>query len=119
MPFKSEADCAYFAGLFEGEGTICTGRFYYLDGQKKQRITPQIKLRIGMTDREPLERAARYLGGGRLAGPYGPYRKDSDKIFWILDIDSPPLVRATVRAIWDYLSPRRQAQLSEVLDVPI
>ena len=110
MPFKSGAECAYVAGLFEGEGTFHVARFYYIHGEKRPRRTPQFHLRIAMSDKEPLERVAAYLKGGYINGPYR-YGKAHFKQYWTLSIDSPPLVRAVIRAMWSYLSPRRQKQL--------
>jgi hypothetical protein len=109
MPFKS-SDIAYFAGLFEGEGTVFTNKFYWnKDGVKHVRKSPQTKIRIAMTDKEPLERIVNTIGG-RINGPYR-YGKENYKPFWILDIDSPTLVRELANLMAEYLSPRRKEQL--------
>lgn len=112
MPFKS-TDVAYLAGLYEGEGTVRVDRsFWTRQCVRRTRLTPQIKLRIGMTDREPLERLLATIGG-RINGPYVAEAKH--KPWWIWDLDSPPLVRVVVTAIYPLLSPRRQRQLDEAL----
>jgi hypothetical protein len=130
MPFRSE-DIAYFAVLFEGEGTVRTDRFYWdRNHNKKIRKTPQIKLRIAMTDYEPLLKLKLTLGG-RINGPYqsilfslpgfvsNPNKKgnkliENYKKYWTFDIDSPKLLKSIVPLIRPYLSPRRQKQLQEV-----
>lgn len=110
MPFKSE-DIAYFAGLFEGEGTVRVDGFYWVKGQRRIRRTPQVKIRIGMTDIEPLERVQQTIGG-RINGPYQD-KGHQWKPYYLLDIDSPKLMRELVPAIWPLLSPRRRAQFGE------
>lgn len=102
---------AYFAGLFEGEGTIRTDRYYWYKGKKKERKTHQIKLRIQMTDLEPLMRAQSIMGG-RIQGPYH-YKKENHKKYWAYDIDGNKNVKMVCGLIWGYLSPRRQEQLKE------
>jgi len=115
MPFKSE-DIAYFAGLFEGEGTVFIAKYYWLkDGKKRIRKTPQMKLRISMTDKEPLLRVQLSIGG-RINGPY-QYKKcknslEKYKQFWVLDFDSPLLVKEIIKNIAVYMSPRRLKQLN-------
>lgn len=109
MPFKSE-DIAYFCGLFEGEGTVAVARFYWLkDGKKRIRKTPQKKIRIAMTDKEPLLRVQLTIGG-RINGPY-KYKNDNFKQFWTFDIDSPILIKEIIPLMLPYLSPRRINQL--------
>lgn len=112
MPFKSE-DVAYAAGLFEGEGSVTVARsFYTRRGEKRTRKTPQVKLRVAMTDKEPVERFATIFGG-RVNGPY-KYQKSHYKQYWVADIDSPPKVKLAIEAMLPFLSPRRRGQL-EVL----
>ena len=89
MPFKSE-DVAWAAGLFEGEGTINTGKSYYVNGEKRARKTPQITIRIGMTDIEPLERFAAIFGGS-VTGPYKDKRKDWYKPYWFVSVNTTKL----------------------------
>lgn len=118
MPFKS-IDIAYLAGLYEGEGTLHVARYYWVNGEKRLRKTPQPKMRITMTDKEPLERVQKTIGG-RINGPYqykkGPESVEHYKQFWILEFDSPGFVREICSSIKKYLSPRRLSQLQEVYD---
>jgi len=56
----SEAEWAWVAGLFEGEGTV------FADGtQKTKRV-----LAIVMTDKDVIEHAAFVFGTGNVTGPY-------------------------------------------------
>lgn len=74
MALKSLTDIAWAAGLFEGEGTIVVGR------------RPQyIRVAVGMTDRDVVERLAEILGGTARSW-YPPRVKDSGRQrmwYWI------------------------------------
>ena len=108
MPFEDNM-IAYGAALFEGEGTIQVNRYHYAnDGIKKVRETPQVKIRINMTDLEPLQCMLDNFGG-RINGPYK--YKYNKKQFWVWDLDSPRIVANFLDAIADYLSPRRLEQI--------
>lgn len=102
-------DVAYLAGLFEGEGTVYT-ELHYWNGrhERRLRLTPQFKLRINMTDLEPLQRV-QVAFGGRMHGPYR-YGPAHHKPKWIWDADGK-LAHTIAAAIYPMLSPRRQAQI--------
>lgn len=111
----TDIEIAYAAGLFEGEGTTVVTRWYYPKGKTRQlRKTPQIKLRVGMTDLAPLHRLQLAFGGG-IYGPYGHKKKRKDggdlKIYWLWNLDSPPAVKAALTAMEPFLSPRRLEQV--------
>jgi hypothetical protein len=108
MPFKSE-DIAYFAGLFEGEGTVVIYKWYYKDGKRFPRTTPQMMIRIAMTDIEPLERIVKTIGG-YLNGPY--MNTKSTKPFICLSIDNHELLQELIPLVTPFLSPRRSKQLN-------
>lgn len=112
----SKVEIAYCAGLFEGEGSVHAVDYYYAKGEKRPRKTPQIKIQISMTDREPLERFQATFGG-RIHGPYMP--RLATKPQWAFMIDSPPLARKALRAMYPFLSPRRQQKIDEVLGTPV
>ena len=108
-------DIAYAAGLFEGEGTLRIDRYFRTrKGEKRVRITPQLKLRVCMTDEAPVRRFA-VIFNGRVHGPYqyskGVKSKEHYKPYWLADVDSPPMVSLAIREMWSFLSPRRQEQL--------
>jgi len=106
--YKPE-DVAYLAGLYEGEGTFWLERFYWVKGEKRVRQTPQPRLRIVMTDVEPLERIHLTFGGNL----HGPYRngKDEYKRVYIWSVQSQVKVKELKELMWPWLSPRRRKQL--------
>jgi hypothetical protein len=108
----SQINTAYCAGLFEGEGSVHVVDYYYANGEKRARKTPQIKIQMSMTDLEPLERFQGTFGG-RIQGPYMP--RLATKPQWMVVIDSPTQAIKTLRAMYPFLSPRRQSKVDEVL----
>ena len=82
---KSEADIAYIAGLFDGEGSI----YYARRPEKKKKhngdgyrtsISQRISMEITMTDRSVLEWVHEVLGCGTLVKkPRKGLRKDGTK----------------------------------------
>jgi hypothetical protein len=93
-------DWAWFAGLFEGEGTIgFTG-------------ANTVRLAIKMTDRDVLERAQRVAGGKVRRSP----RKNIPahwKPIWDWYIDRSDLVGPVLEKIEPYLLARRRGRLEE------
>lgn len=100
----TEAEIAWAAGLFEGEGTITTsgGR-------------PRLALK--MTDVEPVQRFAEIVGYGRLYGPYGnkaAERRDGHRrkrsFMWVATGEEG---RRVAEMLLDGLSQRRRDQVAE------
>jgi len=108
VPYKLE-DIAYLAGLYEAEGSFCVIRFYWEKGEKHPRQTPQPKIKIKMTDVEPLERLQSVFGGN-LQGPYKNGRDERRKPYYDWNLQSPPKVKELIELMWDWLSPRRRRQ---------
>jgi len=105
--YKPE-DVAYLAGLFEAEGNFYERHFYWRNGEKRLYKTPQPRIRINMTNVEPLQRL-RATFGGRLYGPYKNGKECYKPIFnW--NVASLPEVRELIELMWGWLSPRRQRQ---------
>ena len=113
MPQLRGTDVAYTAGLFEGEGCFFSTRHWYRNGQKFLRKTPQLGLRVGMTDLEPLLRMQTVWGGTI----NGPYHQENRKPKWVWNVYKFELVQAAIAAWWGYLSPRRQEQAEHILEV--
>jgi hypothetical protein len=96
---KSSLD--YVAGLYEGEGSVNVN-------------AGCIRIRVSMTDREPLERLHATCGGA-LRGPY-PQRKGKPMYVW--ELSGWTTVEAWFRGVSDLLSPRRVAQFTKALAAP-
>jgi hypothetical protein len=89
---------AWAAGLYEGEGSV----YGHKDGAR---------LSLSMTDREPVERFALYLG----AKVDGPYTREDYKPVWRVVIGSRRRIRAAFEAFRPWLSPRRIGQFEAAL----
>lgn len=70
---SSEAETAWAAGIFEGEGTICPKRGKGNDHRYWAAVI--------MTDQDVLERYAAIIGLGRLYGPYQPTNPKAQPIW--------------------------------------
>lgn len=94
----SPDDAAYAAGLFEGEGSVGSATGW--------------TVRVGMTDREPLDRMAAIFGG-RVTGPYR--QRGNRKPSWAWSIHGYDTVAAFFDLVAGRLSPRRLGQFGAVL----
>lgn len=95
-----ERDLLWLAGLLEGEGTFDAHRGRY----------PRI--RLGMTDRDVVGRAATLMGSGvRLTLRHAPKQPT-----WHTEI-SGPRAEAIMRAILPHMGARRSGRIAEVLSV--
>jgi len=65
-----EAQLAWAAGFFDGEGSI------------QLRRGTLLQLYVGQTDPRPLERFAAAVGVGKVNGPYGPYPRKGRANTW-------------------------------------
>jgi hypothetical protein len=102
----SEADIAWAAGLFEGEGAASPNNGYP-------------RLQMEMCDLDVLQRLQRVLGGN-INGPYQRTRvpQDSAAFKWASQprphyhwsINRRPLVELAVELMWPWLHERRRAQ---------
>jgi len=110
----SDAEIAYCAGLFEGEGCIV---FTKVMGGKDKRIPYFYPcLTIVMSDREPLERFQSVFPVFRISKPYLPPNGLNKKPLYTLRSSNHDAVRGAVEAMWPWLSPRRQGQIRTVFD---
>jgi hypothetical protein len=105
-------DRAYCAGLYEGEGNI----FSLIIKDKLKDGTDArpyraIKLRISMTDREPLDLFDDIMGFGRVDGPTQKGSKHYKPMF-CYEITGFERVQFVVCQMWDWLSPRRKEQIT-------
>lgn len=104
MAMTRLTDIAWAAGLFEGEGTIVAGR------------KPQyIRLALGMTDRDVVERFASILGGA--AQSWYPPRVQSSgrKRMWYW-IATGQRAANVIRLLMPYLGERRSSRAAVALN---
>ena len=106
IPSSDPVEIAWAAGLYEGEGSIT------FDGSSKRR---GMRLSVAMVDREPLDRFCEIVGAGIVRGPYGPYQPNTQPQ-WSYVCSGWNNCKQVVELIWDHLSPRRQEQVSHVVD---
>lgn len=99
----SEATWAWFAGLYEGQGSVAYHR------SARHRVRLQVK----STD-EDVVRLAHSRVGGNVFGPYQYRYKDGvvRKAFWIWVSDGLD-PREAVVSMWPWLGARRRSRLAE------
>lgn len=97
----SRFNLGWAVALMEGEGTIGS----YRGGSHK---TIDLRLRVGMSDREPLERFAA-LFGGHVSGPYAAYSKSGvrHKSIYVVSF-SGVVALAIFTLLRPHLSPRQR-----------
>jgi hypothetical protein len=102
----TEAEVAYVAGLYEGEGSC-------------QKVKRYRRMTIRMTDKEPLDLVQQIMGG-IVAGPYRDVGvPDHYKDKWAWRVGAWRDILRIVPLIRPWLSPRRQAQVDRLLeDIP-
>jgi hypothetical protein len=102
----TEAEWAWAAGLFEGEGTI-------LASLKNGRWR-KLELQLKMTD-EDVVRRFHSIVGGRMFGPYQYQQDDGShrKEWWLWRSDGVDPARI-LRTMWPWLGVRRRARAEEL-----
>lgn len=95
---------AWAAGLFEGEGCVSIKRTPY--GRVNVRVS------IGSTDRDVLEKFARVFGG-RVLGPYE--KKPGRKPLYYWGVGGYASLKRIFAAFEPYLGDRRRARFLEVM----
>jgi hypothetical protein len=106
-------EIAWLAGLVEGEGCLSYGR----TDRRYPGKANSIRIHVGMSDRDVIERAAAILGT-RLLGPYPPspahrdgsIRKDQWRV-----IVTQSLAASWMMTLYPLLGQRRQAAARECL----
>lgn len=97
-----DVNTAWFAGLFEGEGTIGFGSSGY----------PRIQIGMHGRDLDILQRCKDITAVGRLSGPYTT--KTGSVVFWT--VTKMPDVWEVLVKILPLLGSRRQEKANEILD---
>lgn len=103
----------YCAGLYEGEGNIgCTFSMDYRNKNTDRRPVRKLVLKIGMTDREPLDlfEDIMQIGSVTRAG-----RLTSGKMFYEYRVGKFKEVKLVIDRMYDWLSPRRRKQADDAI----
>jgi hypothetical protein len=110
MTEKTDIDTAWAAGLYEGEGTC----FGHVSGNGYASV----RMRIGMTNQEPVRRFAEIVGVGKV---HGPYKSSSRKPNWspmfYWQADGYSTCAEVMELLHQHLSERRREQYQAALDV--
>lgn len=104
---------AWLAGIVEGEGCITWGR----SDSKYPGKANSIRLHVGMSDCDVIDRVARLLGT-RALGPYAASKKQQDncprKVQWRA-IVTQDLAASWLMTLYPLLGDRRRAMVRETL----
>lgn len=105
----TEAEIAWMAGLFEGEGTIYTFA-HNKTGRRK------LQLRIVMTDEDVLLEMARRSGMGKVIPKKGSYTSNSkNKQAYVWQLSRETEIRSFLAMILPWLGHRRMVQAFDAL----
>ena len=97
-------DVAWAAGLFEGEGCI-----------QLPKPGMGVRLTMGSTDRDVLDRFAAAVGG-KVRGPYKPNGRNTPpgrKPIYFWGVQGTTSAQQILRMFWPYLGDRRRARAAE------
>lgn len=98
----SRESLAWAAGLFEGEGSIITAR-------------NQFTVRMGMTDKDVVDRMHQTIGLGTIRGPYINTSGHNKKPMYFWCVNSSPQSYAVLVAMWPWLGERRRQRAAEAI----
>jgi hypothetical protein len=107
-------ELAWAAGFFDGEGHIGAGRSSLHFDRPKIRPYAIVYLKIGQTDRRPLDRFRDAVGCGAVRGPY-KYNRPNNKPIWVWQVGRFERVQATVAMLWRFLSEPKRLQALNAL----
>lgn len=105
----TETEIAWAAGLFEGEG--CFNAF------KRKSGKWGVQVRLGMTDREPVERFARIVGAGAVHDGRQAQKHENWKPLHEWYVQSGPEVARVIDMLMPHLCKRRAGKAQEVRDI--
>ena len=104
--------CAWAAGLFEGEGTMLVQQMPLKYGDIGREV---VRLRIRMTDRDVIEKFAGIVGCGKTSGPEMFPGRMNSKPQWRWDTAKEGDVRMLLTVFMPHLGKRRRARAEEVI----
>jgi hypothetical protein len=100
-----DANLAWLAGLYEGEGSIVAV-------QRSNTASPTLGMAIKMTDLDVLERARDTVALGTVFGPYQSSYVGA-KPHWSWNVQKAGAVFSLATALYPWLGERRQGQIVE------
>ena len=116
---RKEIDIAWAAGLFEGEGAICSAQKYKsvrnANGEKRKSGF-RWWLVIHSTDHDVLRQFAKVVGAGRFYGPYADKRSSGYKPQLRWATSTLEETQAVLSLLVPYLGERRRAKAIECLE---
>lgn len=101
-----DAEIAWAAGLFEGEG--CFSHRLQRNGNA------QVRVALAMTDRDAVERFAAFVGVGEVHGPKANPKQPGWRPVWEWYVQDSARVRAVIALLLPWLCERRRAKALEV-----
>lgn len=102
-------EAAWFAGLFEGEGSVT-------QVTRRNRWNEDIHyftLKVGMTDEDVIRKIGKVTGYDHIYGPYLP--KGGTKPAWVWECQHRAEVERIIRTIRPFMGKRRGARMDQVL----
>jgi hypothetical protein len=100
-----DAEWAWAAGLFEGEGCVAS---------REQKGKTYHRLVVRMTDEDVIRHLHRVIGRGSVYGPYAP-SKVGRKPVWEWSCTSRLDISFIVAMFWPWLGDRRRQRIREVI----
>jgi hypothetical protein len=100
------SEVAWAAGLFEGEGCITRQSSETRGGRRAGRLT----LRLGMTDRDVIDRFQTAVGVGMVYGPYTARTRPNQKPTYHWCVGDIEQIQGVLRSFWPWLGDRRRAR---------
>ena len=101
-------DIAWFAGLFEGEGSVSVTK------PRKDRNSKGIALRLTSTDADVLDLISDRVGLGSITGPFDPPSRLGKKKVWHWQLTGVAAVEL-LREIQPFLGYRRSGKIEEAI----
>lgn len=100
-------DIGWVAGIIEGEGSFYINRFKYKNGFKN----PSITIRVGMTDKDVIDKLEKLTGMGNTVFREIP----SHKTMYYWEVGQQKDAAALMMTLYPLMSERRQGKIRECL----
>lgn len=104
-------NCAWVAGLLEGEGSFIISRRKSTNGS----TYPTFSVKCGMCDKDALEKLMKLSEMGNVTGPHLNKKNPRAKPVWYWSTNRRECVRALCLAILPWMGSRRRIRIEQVL----